>query len=456
MNFLNDCDPDATAKPVVRWLWDFADTQSLGLDVYHQFAHGLDDLAYIERVKGIAELPCLLQSPEFLKRISDPAGYKEAANMINEQNLGRAVGQCQADGTQWQSLFYKSAYLGTPDSADAFGRFLVVVPGTTHDRWIQFGIWTPGEVPQGGASQRSVKINNVSVVAAAKNRVVGDGRFNVVLDWWRTYDGPSVSLSTRRQATGVTGNCQQCHKTAVIGIHPAEIYRPDQSGKLVPAPELQAGVDALNKLIRGKEYRFPTQAVFDSENADAVAESTRYGPELGPDEDDRPTRKEDLMKACTARHGLNQDSVIRVSKNMSCAQCHNSGPKGKGLINFPMATQMTKASKLTGETWPNLVYHYIMRGLMPPPDLRVTDPPLNEPEKEALFDCLALEYHDVSKNQGLFVDWLRNGPKAKRERDAETLAMLARAMTQTRPTVASRTQRVAMSRAGAADFADKC
>lgn len=456
-NFLEDCGPDQAARPIVGRLAEFTSTQSMGLDVYRQFSHGLDDLDYVDHVKDIAQLPCLLRSPAFLQRISDPSTYGQAAAMVQAQNAGQTIGQCPPDGTQWTSLFYKSAYLGTPDDADAFGRFLVLIPGLPHDRWIQFGIWAPDEVPSRGRSQSEAKINNVSIVAVAKNRVAGDQRYNVVLDWWRSYDDAAISLRTRREATGVTGNCQQCHKTAVIGIHPEAIYRPDPStGKLLPAPELQPVVDGLNKLARSKAYRFPTQAIQDLQGSDAAAEPVRYGPAMGPDEDDRQTAKAGLMQACTARHQLSPESVKQVSKSMNCAQCHHERPTGWGAINFPMATQKTKSRALKDGHWPNLVYHFIQRGLMPPPETRAGEPPLTDAEKEALFDCLSLEYHDIKTNQGLFVDWLKGGTPKARERSAESVAMLARAMAQTRPAPVSESERQVQSRDGASDFANKC
>jgi cytochrome c len=455
-NFLDDCTPGGSVEPHVLNLWQFTQTQRLGLDVYHQFAHTLADAEYLDRVKSIASLPCLLGSAEFLKNISDPATYGAAAGMVDKQNGGQIVGSCQPDGTRWQTLFYRSAFLGTPDDADAFGRFLVVVPGATHDRWIQFGIWAPGEALKKDANQNLLRINNVSVVAAAKDRVAGDGRFNVVLDWWRNYDADAIRVNTRRDATGVTGNCQQCHKTSVIGIHPLQIYRPD-GGQLVPAPELHPTVDALNESIN-KLYRFPTQSLGDEE--DAAAAPTRYGPGIGPDDldEDRLTLKPALMKACTAGLGLNAESIARVSGAMNCAQCHNHGPRGRGALNFPQATQRTKATALKDGQWPNLIYAYIKQGLMPPPGQGAPEPPLTLDENEALFECLSLEYHDPQSKKGLLADWLKSPLTSAQQKGITSVAALNRAMAlpvrKLAPVLPA--QRTLMIRTGGSDFAARC
>ena len=410
VNFIDDCTVGDDINAEVANLYNFGWTQKNGLDVYHQFDHGMIDKDYIALVRGIAALPCLLASPEFLKKISSRETYVDAAQMIDSQNGGAEVGGCKPDGTQWTTLFYRSDTLGTPDDANAFGRFLVVVPGA-YDRWIQFGIWAPDETPD----VHAMHINNVSVVAVPTHAAPSDGRFDVLLDWYRVYNGDSISIESRRELTGVTGNCQQCHKVSVIGIHPTNAWAVE-GGKLTPLNDLKGTLANLNGMIN---YRSPNQST--GEIHDAISDPTRYGPVLGMEED-RMKTKPAFMRSCTAGLGLTPASVRLVAANMQCATCHS--PEKIGAINFPMATQRTKALVLDDLHWPNLIYRYIKSGQMPPGD----GDKLSDHEREALFNCLTLEYFDPKTQTGRFVGWLKTKSTAVRIQDASALADLSKAM----------------------------
>jgi cytochrome c len=457
-NFIQDCQPPSGVASSLANLQQFTETQVNGLDVDHQLNHGPADLDYIHRVKNVASMPCLLRSPEFLERISDPGGYSAALELITRQNKGDIVGGCPPDGAQWETLIYRSAFLGTPDDADTYGRFLVIVPGDTHDRWIQFGIWTPDDAYPYNDDRTFKKINNVSVVAAAKNRVEGDGRYTALVDWWRVYGTSGIGLTTRREATGHSGNCQGCHKTAVVGIHTEQFYKFENK-TLVAAPELRATVENLNLRLQNRNtaYVLPTQSI--GEEEDAVASTGRYGPPLGP-EDERVDTKPAFMKACTAPYQLGTGrerelSIQRIATAMNCAECHSEKSKGVGSLNFPLTTIRTQAKALEEGKRPNLIYWLIQRKIMPPKGKGAPPEGLNDQEAEALYKCLTTEYFD-ERGKGLFANWLNGAAEKPPAPSAFALAALAAAMNPNR-SAAPRTVRAAVAvRSGDTDFQARC
>lgn len=397
-------DPVAALRSFVEWLSANVDPE--GGQSPYRFAHGpgITDKDYIERIKPIASLPCLLTSQGFLKVVSDPDQIWTAWNMVARFNAGEEVEKCKrgADEDLWKTLIYRSEILGTPDDTDAFGRFLVVVPGTTHDRWIQFGIWTPMD-----RDKPKDKIQNVSVVAAYKGGTTPQP-FNAALDWYRVYKpNGDISVYTRYKATnGDTGNCQQCHKAPVIGIHTDHVFEFASPQSPPRAVTDKARRDKMLQEVNGFADGYAAPNPVTSTNGDdAYAQPSNYGPELGPV---NKTRSDAFMKSCTSGMGLTASSVHRVKESMQCAECHKA--TDMGVINFPMATQRTPVEVLVpGKTWPNLVYRYINRGLMPPPGEGVK-PPLGAMERKALFNCLTLEYHNPRTRKGLFADWLNEVP----------------------------------------------
>lgn len=413
-NFLDQCASglEGTLGDPVENLRKFVGWQSVNLATPHLFGHGpeVTDKEYVKRVQSITTLPCLLQSAPFLKNISNKATYRAALQMVDQQNDGKDVAGCRSDGKKWRTLFYQSSVLGTPPPADAFGRFLVVVPGDTHAQWIQFGIWAPGETVTG-------PINNVSVVAAARIGAPSAQAFNAAIDWWRVYaaDG-GITIDTRFSVTGKTGNCQNCHKTPVIGIHPKDVYEFRGKSKALTRLTSDLQRDRLLQAINtdiGEAYAAPTAV---TGAGDSYADPQNYGPPLGP----VMQRDPQFLKSCTAPYRLTPQSVKRVADRMDCESCH--AHDDMGAINFPMATQRTTATRLTNTTWPNLVYAYVMRGLMPS-----DQPPLTlMAERKALFNCLTLEYHDPQKRTGVLADWLNQAPKKLALRPQDTPELMAR------------------------------
>jgi len=386
-------------------------------DLNHQFGHTVDDLEYLRLAKPALELPCLLQSPLFLQKVSHPTSYVEALDLIKQQNAGLRVADCDSDKTTWETLIYRSRFLPTPDDAEVFGRLLVRVPGPDsgqgHDRWIQFGIWLP-EDRKTRRKDYGKPINNVSIVAVAK----GDdprpgGRFDALADWWRVPKAGSTELALkfrRKLQPYETDNCMRCHKTVPVGIHPAKVYRFDQRNVLKAdggSPERDQVVAALNLSIFTNHARGP---VYETSAAETFARPGNYGPAFGPDRG-APERTPASLRACTAPHGLNPRSVQRVIDNMGCAACHNGKPGNFGILNYPLATEKRTHSPDKGAQ-PNLIRAHILSGVMPIDD-DGAPVKLQTRERAALYDCLSQEYFNPATRTGLFVDWLMNKPAVR-------------------------------------------
>lgn len=400
-NFIDDCSPYYTGgsnlNVSIGNLSDFVGVfrNNLSVPTYdHQFGYTIDDFQYLDRVRENVDLPPLLKSADFLKKVSNRETYKDAYDLIVQQNAGLPADK------QWWVLLYKSRFLTTPDEANTFGRFFVYVPGDSYDKWIQFGIKIPDD-------SSTTPINNLSIVSIAKPDAQGR-RFNSIIDWWRTYDsGWSVKLATRRESQGITENCVMCHKTSPLGIHPAEEYTFDSKGKLVVNTSTAGQIPAqLNKLI-------PT---YGAPYFNDWADTSKYGPELGPD----IQRTDQFMANCTSGLNLNPASVAKVKANMTCSNCHSN--TGVGILNFPAATRHIKSAG-------NQVYQYISEGWMPP------NKNLSSDEREGLYQCLVKEYYDFTSKTGLLIDWLKNKPGA-------SIQMLAAVRT--------------TSGSGESDFDDNC
>lgn len=391
----------------------------------HQFGHGVPDRVLLQRIGRAVALPCLLQSKAFLAAIGKP-DLTEARRLIDRQNRGETVDACPADGQQWQVLVYRSQYLGTPDDADVLGRFLVIVPGASldvQDRWIQFGIATPGErLPPG------VRPENASVVAVAR-RAAGPEVFDALVDWYHCGDrcDGDARVRYRYDATGVSGNCQECHKMMPLSIHPAAVF--DDRLQPLPEPAAAAAVAAVNDLIE-RLYRRPPR--FLTGAGDELADPRHYGPPLGalPKElgIEGAERNAATVAACAPTLPLQSREI--VADAMNCGECHSNARPGQiGALNYPVATERRRSAKLavegegaakTLDLAPNLVQQTILQGHMPP--ARKLDRPLTVPEREALYQCLASEYFQPARPKsalhprgqparGLLVDWLmyRNG-----------------------------------------------
>jgi cytochrome c2 len=378
-NFIDDCSPSyqpsGDLDSVLKNLKSFTSTlrNILSIPSYdHQFGYTISDFDYLDRTRENVDLPPLLKSADFLKKVSNRETYKDAYDMIMNNNNSLPPDK------QWTVLLYKSRFLTSPDYASTYGRFFVLVPEDKYDKWIQFGIKVPGDTS-------TIPINNLSIVSVARPDNQGR-RFNAIIDWWRTYDsGWSVKLQTRRESQGITEACIMCHKTSPLGIHPQEEYLFDAQGALAVNTSSAGSIpDKLNSQI----------ATYGPPYFNGWADPTSYGPALGPD----ITRSDATIAAWAANPSLSTSSIGRVKAAMNCSICHSE--YGLGLLNFPETTRHLKSAG-------NQIYQYITNGWMPPGN------DLTAPERAALYECLMKEYFDFDKGEGLFVDWLKNEHQSK-------------------------------------------
>lgn len=335
-----------------------------------KFGFAISDRAYARRRRLQTQLPELLRSQEFLRTMRRPSGYRRAIEMIDNANAGRPV------AARWTTLFYKSQFLLTPDKK-TYGRLLIHIPGPPV-QWIQFGVVTP-EMDQ------ATPMHSVSIVA------VDNGQADW-MDYWRMYDGDHIRLPSRVLAGHKTINCYHCHKTPVVPIHPATEYRLSDTGSLQPQSAGTGGIVArLNAEIRGYG-----PAAFNG-----LLDAGAYGPALGDPARHRGPR---FMARCTEPYRLARDAVERVRRSMTCGSCHDGDDVS--AINYPQA--MLTDQDVNVLKHPDsgvsaaLVPTYIRQGLMPPKSkLR------GAAEREALINCLMMDYFDPTTTSGALVDWLR-------------------------------------------------
>lgn len=422
---IDACTPQgaATPSPALENLAAFVRTQRNAdycrkdqKDLTNQFGHGPSDQEYLKRARVALELPCLLKTPRFLKLISSPKTYRDAFDLIIGQNAGRNEEGCNADGQTWTVLPYKSRFLGTPDEANSYGRFFVLVPGADYDRWIQFGIWPPED-----RARYKEKIKNVSIVAVSKAKDPrSENRFDALVDWWRVEDPNSGELSLKYKidvppdgepasTPGVTGNCQECHKTIPIGIHPERTY--EFKGRTLRQTRGNDRMKIPKQLSAYVFENYRRRPVYEIGADDTFSLPQNYGPVLGPDSEWTGTeRTPESLRKCTSPYHLNAGSVKRVIEHMNCAACHsgrsgkNEGKKIFGALNFPRATETRRVPE--PDLRRDLIRSHIETGVMPLDYASGRAVQMSRSERAALYDCLSQEYYQPNTLSGLFVDWL--------------------------------------------------
>jgi hypothetical protein len=360
------------AHPALQRLARFSAALAAEADPARSFGLQITDRAYLADHRDALALPPLLRDPSFLAHLREPAGYADALAMIEAENATAPPAE------RWTTLLYQSRFLATPDET-THGRLLVLVPGPP-DLWIQFGIATPEMDPL-------TRIHSVSVVAAGAGPRADQA---LLLDYWRTYDGDRVELTTRLEAGQGGSNCYGCHKLPVLPIRPAQVYELDASGALRAGADRAEILAALDRRIAG--YGALTLA--------GGVDPDAWGPTLGPP--GRP-RDDTFMRRCTASRGLDAAARARVRAAMRCGACHDGGYPG--TINVPQALRATHdltalRHPATGASMP-LVREYVTQGWMPP------GARLGAAEREALYDCLMLDYWDPATGTGVLADWLR-------------------------------------------------
>lgn len=336
-----------------------------------RFGFSISDRAYVQRSRVATALPPLLGSQRFLQLMKHPDGYAQALRLIQNANTRRARHE------RWSAVFYQSRFLRSADER-TYGRLLVVVPGAPI-RWIQYGITTPGMNP-------ATPMNSISVVAIDQGEAFW-------MDYWRIYRDDRIEVAPRVTAGHGNVNCYNCHKTPVVPIQPNVEYTLNQRGGLV-VTRTGAGplVRRLNEKIRG----------YGPASFGGLLDPQSYGPPLG--DPDRP-RSAAFWHRCTRRFSLNAAALVRVKRALACANCHDGSDLS--AINFPQALDTDQDHDVlrhpdSGRSMA-LVPTYVREGWMPPKSA------LRPVEREALINCLMLDYYDSTTRTGALVDWLAGG-----------------------------------------------
>ena len=356
-------------------LRDAADheTHALGMEI--------PDRDYYDYAIPFAELPPLLKSPEFLQHMSTPATYKNAVDQIEAANTRLPL----AD--RWKVVPFRSQFILSVDIT-TYGRMLVLVPnqpapdGGKIDKWVLFAIATPEMDP-------ATEIHSVSVIATHRPARPPGKVASYGLDYMRVKDAatgnitPTAVIHLPFDSPFKSDNCYDCHKAAVIPIHPKVEYAFAPSGALIEKPaHAPSSLGAINERI--KAYGPP-----DFGHQQAAA----YGPSMGPQK--RP-RSDAFIAAAAAGTGIAPASYARIRKAMECSSCHNDFAP----INFLQAAR-TAQEVDSFEARQGIVQTMIESGLMPP------DNHLSRQERQALWQCLSKEYLDLTSHTGVFIEWLK-------------------------------------------------
>jgi cytochrome c2 len=426
----------------------------------HQFGHGpvVTDNEYLSKTYALPalELPCLFRSQEFLGAMSSPKTYWKADELIRKRNEGKFIASCPEPTPPtrlWDVLIFRSRFLTTPDG-DTLGRFLVVVPGENEqpDRWIQFGIWTPQD-PCYKQTKDCKPIQNVSVIAVAKvggtipPQVPPLRSYDATVDWYRCAatsppggcdmpaEGVPLTLRPRYESKKETDDCQRCHKMNPLSIHPEFAYRVDRrTGLLKKLRDAEQAAAKVNRYIGQRKTHYSRAPIFSTDPAkDGFAHWQNYGEKGFGAEPDHP-RSDEWLKACSAPYRLNAAARKRVLDSMTCHDCHSGrlAPPGRlGVLNYPQGTDRRRLIQFEPKLdrfAPNIIRSHILKGVMPvewvdgkfgKPGYYTRVNGLKSPrEREALFECLSLEYFNPEGPSGLFVDWLKG------EKDPSTFAAI--------------------------------
>lgn len=367
------------AEEIIGNLGRFTKALAKNADKDHRFGFNITDAEFLARSKPQVDLPPLLASQEFLRKISDINQLAEAKKMIDDHNSQLS------EEKKWITIIYKSRFLTTPDCYNTFGRFFLLVPDNGFEKWIQFGIKIPDYIEQKPSPDCPVvpeKSNNLSIVSVAPIDRNGKS-ITLSLDYWRNYqsDG-SILLKTRYESVNQTENCFMCHKTAPLGIRPEKEYILDAAGKLVE--------NSVNPGVLLEEINSRIEQKYGTLSFGPWLDPSSYGPTIGP----RKARDLAYMRACVNNASLSDNELARVGQNMRCESCHND--TGLGPLNVPQALRGRPGASVAKQ-----VKEYVMQGWMPPNNN------LSIKEREALHSCLIKEYFDFSATTGVLIDWLK-------------------------------------------------
>jgi len=324
----------------------------------HALGFEFEDQEYWDRVSGDLKLPPLLRSREFLSGLSHPQTYGQAIDLIEAHNRNLS------NERKWIVLPYRSRFLKSADTT-TYGRLLVVVPaqrdtsGAPIDLWVQFAISAPGE---------TTASNPVSVSVISVHRGVGRSTATMS-DFMRQTDTTTGKINlvpTMMLTKNPSKNCYDCHKSAVLPIHPKS---------LIPIGTANDSIaEKLNDRIAG----------YGKCEMDFVAESA-YGPTIG-------ATTEPIVEGA----GLSPESTKRIRDAMKCGSCHSQ----TSSINYPAAAD-TNIGFLVFEEKRGLAQTYVEKGWMPPANN------LSESERKVLWKSLSKQYLDSTNMTGEFVEWLK-------------------------------------------------
>ncbi len=366
----------------------------------HKFGFRVADRTYLDTVRRDIALPAPLTSQEFLAAVSDPARYRQAQQIVDRRNAGRPLAE------RWVTLLYKSRFLKTPDRT-TYGRFFIYIPaderGAQPEQWVQFGIATPDMRDH----KRKNQIFSLSVVAVRRPPAAappGSPVVTAVVDHWRVYkpDG-TIELQTRLEAGHETENCYDCHKVAVLPIHPLAEYGFGADGRLVVKGD---GDGEIPRWLNDKIAAYGPPDFGGDGAGRRHMDTAGFGPALGPVGAPRP---DEQLARCAAPVGA--ASFPRLREAMQCARCHS--PTLLGNINYPQALRSDQDLEIllhptTGASMP-LVPVHVAQGWMPPMSQQGPGPAprLTPEERAAVARCLTGEYYDAARGTGLLADWLR-------------------------------------------------
>ncbi len=187
--------------------------------------------------------------------MSNPATYKAAVDMINVNNAELPADQ------KWVVFPFRAQFIQSFDKT-TYGRLLVLVPnvslpnGTLLDRWIAFAIATPDLNP--APDEKSISM--IATIRDPKRPGTNRGFFSDLLRWRDPLTGEIRITSTFELRPSPSKNCYDCHKTAVLPIHPKSAYSFDSGGRLIESSADQnATASSLNSLVsRLRQERFRT------------------------------------------------------------------------------------------------------------------------------------------------------------------------------------------------------
>jgi hypothetical protein len=356
------------------------DTHGLGMT--------LSDVDYWPFAKEYLEFPILLKSQPFLEAMASPSSYKAAVDMIEQQN------QTLPPSRKWVVFPFLAQFVKSVDDL-TYGRLLVLIPndlgphGGIIDRWILFAIATPDLAP-------NLNVQSVSMISVYQ-RAVGKNFETYPMDFFRQRDTSTnkiIIVPTVLTPERPSKNCYDCHKTSVVPIYPALEYRFSANGTLVPKSDGVGFLPArLNRLIEG----------YGAQNYAGVQDLDAYGPGLGPVGQSRPEK--DLRSAAQSLGiTLTPRSYDNVRKAMNCAECHDSS---FSRVNYLQGVRSNR-DVLAFERHEGILQTYLEEGWMPPgPGPELTSNALTLNERRVLWKALTLEYLDLDRQSGVFIDWLK-------------------------------------------------